>query len=301
MRTAVLITAGPNEFDPTVEIHGMTSIEWLSRTLFMAGANRIAVAGTDTKMKDVREKCKKLIVDFVFNSPKSPNYMVNGLRYIETKAERIVIIPSSCLFIDKRTITTLLESTRETCVAVCDGVRSEIIAVNTNLLDAVIENEGDLSDLYNQAYEIEFDDTVALSDVSVPGTDLEALYSKAELHTTLRPVAKISLGYEDSFFGPGTEQLITLVREKKSINKAIELLGMSYFNFMKIRRRMEGALGYSVFNQIGGETTNSEISIAPEALELNEKYRQFCKKCNSAIQEIFDEFFGDGIGGQNER
>jgi molybdenum-dependent DNA-binding transcriptional regulator ModE len=219
--------------------------------------------------------------------------MVNGLERAQSLADRVIITPIKLPFVNSATFRLLLDSEAPIAVATCEGVKSEVLAVDTELLTEIISKGGDLSPLHEEAIGIECGDLAVLADVSKPNTDLETLYASSEIHSNMRPISRLCLGFEARFFGPGAAHLIRLIGEKASINKAVDSLGMSYPTFMVIQARIEKALGFKICKQVGlGSPSKSRIIITPEAMEFVEKYERFRALSDVAIQGIFDEVFG---------
>jgi molybdenum-dependent DNA-binding transcriptional regulator ModE len=304
MKTAVLITVTSGEIDKNKELFGfeaigkvfdMTPVEWLTKSAFTAGVNRAVVCGTDEMMPLIKVNCKKLFAEFVMNTKHDSRYMVHGLKYVQSKVERVAIVSSDYPFTNPGTFRLLLESDAPVAVAVCGGVRSEVLAVNTDLLDDVIAEGGDLTPLFGQAVEIECGDKGAISAVSQPGTNLQSLFDNCELRNRLRPINRNCIGLEDSFFGPGTIQTFRLIGEQHSINKGKDIMGMGYATFVIMRDRIEDALGFEFLRDLGDSKQTPNVVLTPQAIEFMERYERYIEALEASNKKIFDEFFGDYV------
>jgi molybdenum-dependent DNA-binding transcriptional regulator ModE len=274
------------------KIFKMTTIEWLTKSLFEAGVDRAMVCGDVDKMKLVIANCKKLFAEFVRNPRKSPRFLSLGLEYAKAHAERIVILSSDYAFTNPGTFRLLFEADAPIAVATCGGVRSEVLAVNTDLLEKAIFH-CDLSALFEKAVEIECGDVGVISDVSKPETDLQSLYENCELNRTLRPITRYCLSLEDNFFGPGTVQTFRLISEQAAVKKAIDIMGMGYPTYIVMRERLEKALGFEPVLSAGPNKMTEKMVVRKETLEFIDRYERYVKAAEKMNRELFEEFFGD--------
>lgn len=109
----------------------------------------------------------------------------------------------------------------------------------------------------------------------------------------LRPEIKLSLAREQSFYGPGVHQLMSIIEKTESIRLACSQMGISYSKGWKLINRIEAAYGFKVLNRQPGGRDGGKSVVTEKGKELMEKYEAFAAESTTKIDELFSKYFGD--------
>lgn len=107
----------------------------------------------------------------------------------------------------------------------------------------------------------------------------------------LRPEVRVRIARQVPFFGPGTKQLLNLIKQTGSIQKASQSMGLSYSKAWKMLSTLEDQLGYpSVESQQGGkEGGMTRLTKKGEIFLL--QYERYVAECDAYASALFREFF----------
>ena len=94
---------------------------------------------------------------------------------------------------------------------------------------------------------------------------------------------------QDVFFGPGTEELLLLVKETGSLHMAAGKMGMSYSKAWKIIRRAEQELHFPLLERKAGGSGGGFSRL------ILEQYRAFCQDVRQAANLSFQTYFGKAV------
>lgn len=109
----------------------------------------------------------------------------------------------------------------------------------------------------------------------------------------LHPQTKISLAREQSFYGPGVHQLMSIIEQTESIRLACSQMGISYSKGWKLINRIEKAYGFKVLNRQPGGRDGGRSTVTDKGRELMAKYEAFSEESMAKIGELFKKHFGD--------
>lgn len=108
----------------------------------------------------------------------------------------------------------------------------------------------------------------------------------------LRPEVKLSLAREQSFYGPGVHQLMSIIEKTESIRLACSQMGISYSKGWKLINRIEKAYGFKVLHRQPGGRDGGKSVVTDKGRELMEKYQAFSSESTVKIDELFEKYFG---------
>ena len=107
-----------------------------------------------------------------------------------------------------------------------------------------------------------------------------------------KPRSKIWVVNSDGevLFGSGRQWILEMIHETGSMNKAAAKLGMSYRTLWGRIRETEALLGYQlVENKRSKRCAGSQLT--PEGIAMLEKFKEFKKAANQAVDAVFREIF----------
>lgn len=103
--------------------------------------------------------------------------------------------------------------------------------------------------------------------------------------------AKIRVYRRDKNFGPGTVELMGLVRRTGSLSAACKQMGMAYSKAWKMIKNAEADLGFSLMEGIrGGEHGGSTVLTEAGEAFLN-RYLAFEQEAGKALDQLFAQHF----------
>ncbi|MCK9444852.1 MAG: LysR family transcriptional regulator [Tissierellaceae bacterium] len=92
-------------------------------------------------------------------------------------------------------------------------------------------------------------------------------------------------------FGEGPYQLLELIEELGSINKASKKMNMSYSKTMRIIKKTEEKLGIKLLDREIGGIDGGGAKLTDNCKELMERYGKFRDACTAGIERIYNETF----------
>ena len=110
-----------------------------------------------------------------------------------------------------------------------------------------------------------------------------------------RPMAKLMIGGNEKFFGPGGYELLGLIKETGSVRLACEKMGMSYSKAWHMLDTIEAETKVPVIIRKKGGAGGGATSLTEAGEQLLARYEAYVTECRIAIQEIFERHFPNGI------
>ena len=107
----------------------------------------------------------------------------------------------------------------------------------------------------------------------------------------LRPSVRLRLAKQDTFFGPGVAEFLTLVDQNHSMQTACKQMEMSYSKGWKIIKKAEEYLGLSLIEYRSGGASGGSSHLTAEAKDLLNRYLGMEKELEAACSQLFDQYF----------
>jgi len=294
-----------DRFDPMEKMGNVSAIRRQILVFQQAGIERIViVAGRHAR--EIEKHVARMGVVCLRNEKYESAQMLEsvkiGLAYLMDKNFDALITPTNVPFFSAETVAQLSQTTASVAVPVCEGVFGHPLFLSGALFPFVLaySGEGGLSAAVKASGERVAEVAVADEGVAFCAVGGDNAAQMAEKHSLnkLRVKAKLSLAYEQAFFGPGTMQLLTLLGETRSLRHACQQMGLSYSKGLHMLAVMEEELGYQVVQSRKGGRAGGESVITPAGLALMEKYAAFSQDCAEAIRGIFYRHFHEEDGGK---
>ena len=112
-------------------------------------------------------------------------------------------------------------------------------------------------------------------------------------HGNWRPIAKLMIGGNEKFFGPGGCELLGLIKETGSVRLACERMGMSYSKAWHMLDIIEEETKTPVVIRKKGGAGGGATSLTDAGEQLLTRYEAYASECRAAIQAIFERHFPD--------
>ncbi|KXA91633.1 hypothetical protein AKJ63_01155 [candidate division MSBL1 archaeon SCGC-AAA259D18] len=104
--------------------------------------------------------------------------------------------------------------------------------------------------------------------------------------TELGPNFKLWLEKEgEPIIGKGRVELLQTIEREGSLNKAAEIMNMSYRHLWGTIKKLEERLGYDLVKTIKGGKEGGGATLTEEAYQLIEEYKRLNKTIKTVIEE----------------
>ncbi len=307
MTAALIIAAGasssPLPFQPEKQVGGITAVERLALIFQLAGIERIVVVcGEDchnveklvARMGVVCLRRELSPVAEMLDSVKT------GLRYLQGKCRNVLVTPVDVPLFSVETVELLAGSGEKLAVPSHNKKAGHPLLLSAKLFSMVLDYNGGggLAGAIKSGglapHYVEVLDEGVLLDVQ-KRSDYVQLVKRHSLQK-MRPVLKLSIAREQTFFGPGPYQLLSLIDETESLRTACTQMGISYSKGWKMIEHMENHLGRPVISRKRGGHERGRSDITPEGRQLLEAYSAYSKECGKLVQDLFDKHFAAFMG-----
>lgn len=104
---------------------------------------------------------------------------------------------------------------------------------------------------------------------------------------------RVTLTTDDGerFYGPGVQELLTGIREYRSVKEACAAMELSYSKGRRILRHAEAALGYQLVKRQQGGAAGGSAELTPQAEQFIRHYQSLTEHINAYAMERMDEAF----------
>lgn len=96
---------------------------------------------------------------------------------------------------------------------------------------------------------------------------------------------------DNKVFGLGPYNLLLLIDELGSLNKAAKEMKISYSKAISVLKKAEEELGVKLLHKEIGGLTGGGSTLTLEAREIVEKYAKYRQEVSLAIEKIFKEIW----------
>jgi len=107
----------------------------------------------------------------------------------------------------------------------------------------------------------------------------------------MRSELKIRITNNESFFGPGTEELFDYIEKTGCVKRASEAMGLSYSKARRMLSLFEKETGQSAVVQKRGGANGGEAELTETAKEFSKRYKNFRTKLEEVSVSLFKECF----------
>ena len=220
-----------------------------------------------------------------------------GLNYQEELCDRVFLLPAKFPMFLPETIEKMLESEAELTYPAFEGRKGHPVLVSAGIVDKILHYDGPwgLSGALRQmagkcsAKEIAVEDKGIIFPIE---TDADSLISFVkEQRIQVHPKVQLSLGRDDSFFGPSLAQFLTLVDHTGSMQTACRQMHMSYTKGWKILKEAEKQLGYPLLLTQSGGAEGGFSQLTPKTKEFLGCYLKMEEALRKEGERLFRYYF----------
>ena len=307
---AIVLAAGVSSrmsgFKPLLDIDGKSMIRRVVDYMRASGAKPVIVV-TGYRAADVEAHLADAGVRFIRNRRYFETQMLDslllGAAALPDDVERVLISPADIPLIEGTTVQALLAAKGQFIRPVCDGKTGHPVVLARELLQQLRDYNGPgglrgaMEAHGVKPVDVAVEDQGTLLDGDTREEYAALLRHRREM--TREPVRlqldmRICLQAESAFWGPGSVQLLELVRTTGSILQACECMHMAYSKGWKMIREIERQLGFAILTRRHGGSNGGGSALTPQGEQFLESYRQMCGEITEQSMRIFQRYFPDG-------
>lgn len=116
-----------------------------------------------------------------------------------------------------------------------------------------------------------------------------------EKYDRFTPKVKLTIHGNESFFGPGIAELMSLIDSTGSVKNACREMGLSYTKGWMILNRAEKELGFPIIRRNHGGTAGGTSSLNESGKKLLKEYYELEQEVDAYARKAFRKKFPDGM------
>lgn len=301
---ALIVAAGMSSrmgaFKPMLNIGSISVAQRVVATFHQAGISKIVMVTGFNATTLERHLAGNNII-FLRNENYKTTQMFDsvkiGLEYLQDKCDKILFTPVDVPLFTAATVRELMDCGESLACPEYHGTTGHPLLISGELFPAILAHSGEgglkgaVDSCGMELKTIELDDAGTVHDADTP-EDFSLLL---EMHNSqlVRPVIRVSLSKEKSFFDDRLATLLTLVDETKSVRAAGQRMQLSYSSCWNIIRRLEGQLNYSLVERNQGGSHGSSSVLTEKGKLLLDRYNAYSKLIRDQANALYDEYFAD--------
>lgn len=310
---AVLVAAGLSsrmgDFKPMLPFGDSTIALHIVNMLRRLGVSPIVVV-TGYRAQELEDHLSHAGVRFVRNERFRETQMFDsvklGIRAAVRECERMMVMPMDIPAIMPDTVRQVLMIDAGIVRTVCRGEPGHPILFRSSIGELLCGYQGEkglrgaIEASGVSVTDLEVEDEGIYRDVDTKDDYRELIewnYRRGRGYP-ISPLVQIRLRAGDVFFGPGTGQLLDMIRRTGSIQEACLRIGLSYSKGSRMIKEAERHLGIPVVERRAGGMGGGGSSLTEEGVNLLEGYEQMVTEVQQSTEQIFRKYFGKGLCGK---
>lgn len=303
MTAALIVAAGRTAtkqgFQPLAQVGSISAVQRLILVFEQAGVDRVVLVG-DSDNGELERHVSHMNAVCLRNGQDNAEMLDSvktGLAYLQGKCSRVLVTPVDVPLFSEQTVQQLMASKARVAVPSHDKKAGHPLLLSARLFGSVMaySGAGGLAGAIRESgipiEYIEVPDEGVVWDVQRQD-DYAHLLERHSL-MSLRPVVKVYLAREQTFFGPGPYLLLRLIGETESLRMACEQMGISYSKGWRMVEKMEQQMGKKLVNRSRGGSEKGHSTLTEQGHELLQKYARFEKGCAEQAKKLFDKIFAE--------
>jgi len=238
---------------------------------------------TGVQEDDVRHELSEYGVIFLKNENCENATMFDslkiGLAYLQDKCSRIAIVPVNSPMFSPETLKTLLMTDGKVIIPTYkEKIGFPVLLANT--VSPIVIDYSEDNDFQRAIYVlreyhvcVEVEDEGVVEDIH----SFDQLQNLIEKHNKalMQASVDLSLEKESVFFDNQAKLLLYLIDETKSVNRACELMSMSYTKAWKVLNKLEAELNYTIIQRRQGGNSYGRTHLTDKGKEFLEAYFEY--------------------------
>lgn len=109
----------------------------------------------------------------------------------------------------------------------------------------------------------------------------------------IRPKIHLRFDTQEKFFGPGVCELLELIDETGSVQKACARMELSYSKGSKMLKKLDQVIGISMVDRWAGGAGGGGARLTEAGKKLAETYRKIEAEVQKAAEDAFYKYYGE--------
>lgn len=289
--TAAGVSSRMGEFKPLLEIGSMTLIEKAITTLKESDVEKIVVV-----MGNQSERLAKYAgisgVTLVENENYLHSQMLDsiklGLRHLDHRCEKILILPVDMPLFTKESIHTLTASQHDLTYISYHGKKGHPIMIRQNIVPRILDFDGELG-LKGILMQIEDKVIIPVEDPGIiHDADTPENYQKLLqmfYQQEYRPFVELTILKNQPVMSQNIAQILYLIESTHSLKETQNILKISQASLQEIITSLQQELGYPILCI----KEDDEVDLTSQIKDFLRRYRLFEKQLNKVAQELFNQ------------
>lgn len=303
---AVILAAGKSEYmeelRPLMKVGRTTMIQREIDTLRQAGISPIVVVTgyqAEALEKHIAHRGAVFVRNKRYQTSQMFGSICQGLRYIQKKADRVLLFPSDIPLVSADTIFKMKEAKGSIAIPVYEGKRGHPVMLAQSVIPAILGYKGEMG--LRGAIEacgvpaelVRLCDRGVVMDTNTAGDYKEILKYEEDSRKKqeLSCMISVRLKKETECFSQDTAGFLEAIRENGSMLGACQAKGISYSKGWKMVKQAEDELGIRFITRQAGGSRGGSSTLTEEGAGFLDRFcaleEQIARDAENAFSGLF--------------
>lgn len=307
---AVFVAAGLSsrmkKFKPLLPFGDSTVAMHMVKMLKSIDIHPIVIV-TGYRAKELEEHLAHTGVCFVRNDAYRETQMFDsvmmGLKAIANDCERILLMPIDTPAVQKATMQQAMKISAPIVRTMCNGVPGHPILISKEMIPILGAYEGDrglrgaMEECGIPITNLEVEDEGIYKDIDTQEQYQELIrwnYERGENYP-VRAETRVYLAAGERFFEPESCELLELIDQTGSVQKACESMNLSYSKGSRMLKSIDRQLGFPVVQRWAGGAGGGGSLLTEDGKRMVKNYREMIQEVQNYTEKVFQNHFGEGF------
>lgn len=113
------------------------------------------------------------------------------------------------------------------------------------------------------------------------------------INNCIHPKIRLRFDTQEKFFGPGVCELLELIDETGSVQKACTRMELSYSKGSKMLKKLDQVIGISIVERWTGGAGGGGARLTEAGKKLIKTYRKMETEVQKAAEDAFSKYYGE--------
>lgn len=310
--SAVIAAAGlssrMHDFKPLVQVGGETMIGRIVRSMRAAGVGEIVVVGGyrgDELMRELQPMDVRVVLNRSYAETRMLHSLKIGIASLSEPYDRLFLSPGDVPLVRADTLQAMMRQPGQAVRPVCRGKIGHPLLLDAALVLPLLDYKGPggldgaVRELSADVVDLPVDDYGCTLDADTH-EDLMKIrrrYSVERGSDGFWPEVRILIGRGGWLFRPEDAQLLEMIGQTGSIQRACACVHISYTRGWTRLRDMERELGMKLTERNVGGTEGGGTALSADGRALLEAYRRYASELAAESRAAFHRAF-DALNGR---
>lgn len=302
MKTAALIvTTGLDRVSGVTallsEVGAISAGQRMISAFQCAGVSMVALVVGPENKKAERQLAQNGVV-FLRCAEESADFfqgIKRGLSFLQSKFDRVLLVPGDTPLFLPKTVEALLGSTANIAVPEYKHVNGYPVLLDQSAIDVILaEASFAQAQCAAQTGGLRIESIcVEDSGIMLRGGDMTHRKQLIQNHNSqlARPVTEVTLCNGSPLYDSRLSMLLHLVEDTRSVRDACSLMQISYSAAWNMLNHVEDELGFPLVTRIRGGSTGSGSVLTEKGKSLMAAYDHFSEHMNAEARKLYSRIF----------